>query len=485
MHMGADEFPSEEGLAKYRSLRVATDQSHLCNAPVTNLYFRTDGVVVPCWLQQGDGVQNRWGPDTSIGDIWAGTFLRNLRTDLAEGRLGGGCSLCKDCIDDGTRPLALSYDEIEPNPGYRWPVMMELELSNQCNLECVMCQGTLSHLIRKNREHLPPLPRVYDETFVEQVREFLPHLKELRFNGGEPFVQQIVFDICEAVYETNPNLRITVATNGNILNDRVRSHLERGNFHINFSVDSLRPLRYEAIRPRSSHATLIENFFWFRDYCAERDRILSVMVNPMRHNWDEMGEIMDWCLRNDAYCWYNVVRYPLHSALWNLPSDELREILATWQEVSFVHDPSTTRKSVFDSNMIAWNHLVDDQIAVWVLEQLDREAKGETDHLDPTPSLAIGGPAAGISTPVRIVPRPIASPPLPAEGDAHATEPDSLDPGAAKTTSGTNLVTTEPAQPAEVGATRPGDSREHSPGRRLTHGPLAGFRRWRGRRFTR
>lgn len=422
----ADDRPSAEGVAKYEALRKAKDQTHLCNAPVTNLYFRTDGLVVPCWLQIGDAVTNRWSPDRSIRDIWDSEYLGRLRADLRDGRMGGMCWLCKNCVDEGTRPLALAYEDVEPNPGYEWPSMIELELSNQCNLECVMCQGSLSHLIRRNREHLPPLPQAYDDSFVDQLREFIPHLQELRFNGGEPLVQSQVFDICELVYELNPGLKITIATNGNVLNDRVRSHFERGNFHVNISIDSLRPERYEAIRPRSDHAQLIDNFFWFRDYCDERDRILSVQVNPMRHNWDEMGEIMDWALKNDTRCWYNIVRYPLGSALWNLPADDLEEIHRRWAAIEFVHDPTTTRAEVFENNMVAWNHLVHDQMAIWVLEQRDRERKGETAQFDPAPALALGGPEAQRAVPVRLLPRryePTPEPAVEPVADAGPAEP--------------------------------------------------------------
>jgi MoaA/NifB/PqqE/SkfB family radical SAM enzyme len=75
--------------------------------------------------------------------------------------------------------------------------MMELEIENTCNLECVMCIGELSSAIRKNRDKLPPIKSPYNEAFVEQLEEFIPHLKELRFNGGEPFLINSVFRIFE------------------------------------------------------------------------------------------------------------------------------------------------------------------------------------------------------------------------------------------------------------------------------------------------
>ena len=68
--------------------------------------------------------------------------------------------------------------------------------------------GELSSGIRKNREGKPPLPMAYTDKFIEQLEEFIPHLEELRFNGGEPFAQRIVLDICDMVAEVNPKLKV-------------------------------------------------------------------------------------------------------------------------------------------------------------------------------------------------------------------------------------------------------------------------------------
>ena len=86
---------------------------------------------------------------------------------------------------------------------------------------------------------LPPMANAYDDSFVEQLREFIPHLEELRFNGGEPFAQKIVYDICMLVADINPSLRINIATNGTVYNKQVREILEKCNIHLNISIDSL------------------------------------------------------------------------------------------------------------------------------------------------------------------------------------------------------------------------------------------------------
>src|SRR5690349_5970144 len=91
----SDNRPNAGGLEKYNGLRKSADRTHLCNAPVTNLYLRTDGLAEPCWLQIGDGVTNRWSPDNSLMDIWNSRFLSELRDDLADNQLKGMCWQCK------------------------------------------------------------------------------------------------------------------------------------------------------------------------------------------------------------------------------------------------------------------------------------------------------------------------------------------------------------------------------------------------------
>src|SRR5690606_6216470 len=105
------------------------------------------------------------------------------------------CSVCKTNVENGNHVSVLSklYDynyEVQ-----EYPAVMEFELSNKCNLECVMCKGELSSTIRKQRDKLPPLNTPYDSTFVEQLKEFIPHLKEAKFLGGEPFLIDIYYEI--------------------------------------------------------------------------------------------------------------------------------------------------------------------------------------------------------------------------------------------------------------------------------------------------
>jgi radical SAM protein with 4Fe4S-binding SPASM domain len=339
-----------------------------CIAPLNNMYFTVEGNVAPCWLLVGR--VDKWSTTRSIKDIWFGENFNQYRNQLKEGIFNSECRVCKQKIEADTWPLALAYDGFSVK---EYPTVLELELSNQCNLECVMCDGRLSSGIRKNRDKLPPMPQVYDDTFVEQLREFIPHLEELRFNGGEPFAQKIVYDICMLVADINPSLRINIATNGTVYNKQVRTILDKCNIHLNISIDSLDKENYESIRVNGNFDDLMENFQTFKKYCKDNDRGLSVMVNPMNNNWWEMPEFVRFTTKHEVNLWYNTIHHPEHLSIWKLPSQNLGVILQTLEPQVEELKPVDYSNYVAHGNWEKLNHFVNKQIANWYNKQISRE----------------------------------------------------------------------------------------------------------------
>ena len=327
-----------------------------CNAPFNNMYFTVNGSVSPCWKTVG--LCDWWSNERSIMDIWKGNRFDKYRRALSENRWLHRCSECKKDMDGGVWPLAKAYQSYSVK---EYPTLMELELSNQCNLECVMCSGLLSSGIRKNRDKLPPLPQIYNDSFVEQMKEFIPHLEELRFNGGEPFAQNIVLDICNVVADINPGLKINIATNGLVYNKRVQHILDNNNIHLNISVDSLQKQRYKEIRINGNLDKLLINTKLFSNYCAANNRNLSIMVNPMRNNWDEMISFVEFAETMGASLWYNTILYPEDLALWNLESDKLKQIYDVLSNE--LSDISKTYK-----NFKIADHFVNNQVQNWLLD---------------------------------------------------------------------------------------------------------------------
>jgi len=251
--------------------------------------------------------------------------------------LSYGCKHCRYFAEhhkfSGLKPLV--FDKYHEMKEVQYPRVMEFELSNTCNFECVMCNGEVSSSVRKSRDKLPPLKSPYDAAFVDQLEEFIPHLKEAKFYGGEPFLIPIYFDIWERMLAVNPGIKFFVITNGSVLNDRVKSLLERGNFDIAVSMDSVRKEQLESIRRNVSHAELLDNINWFNSYCAGRNKNLVLSFTMMRINWMDFPEMIRFSNSIDAALYVSYLKFPPAYALWNLPEEDLKQIRSELQGLDF------------------------------------------------------------------------------------------------------------------------------------------------------
>jgi sulfatase maturation enzyme AslB (radical SAM superfamily) len=202
--------------------------------------------------------------------------------------------------------------------------MMQFSVSNSCNLQCIMCDGTASSAIRAHREGRPPLPKAYHESFFDELRGFLPHLKCTRFLGGEPFLQRECFRIWDMMIQGGSHIPCHVITNGTQWNSRVERVLRELPVDITISIDGFSSEVVEDIRIGASHPTLMKNFRRFHAYSAANRRHFTLTFCLMRQNWHEFGRL---CMFGDEWgcpVFVNTVRTPSHCSLYTLSDRELQ-----------------------------------------------------------------------------------------------------------------------------------------------------------------
>jgi len=358
-------YPNASWLESYNRSRTVSDTSLPCHAPFNSMYFNVHGEVGPCWLNlNGYGTY----PGQSVHEIWFGQHFIALREALKAKDMEYSCGTCLHNIRNGNHVSALARLHDYPYPLGQYPTVMEFELSNRCNLECVMCKGELSSTIRKNREHLPPMNSPYDSRFVDQLEEFIPHLHEAKFLGGEPFLIEIYYEMWERMVRLNPEIRVTVTTNATVLNQRVKDALARMRFNIIVSIDSFNADTYAGIRHRGDLGKVMPNFLWFREYARDAGTYFQVSVNPLRRNWHELHHILDTCNRHNAHLWFNTVLYPHAEALWTLGPAELGKVRAHLLAHVPSGRPEGCDPEVFDNNVRNYLNLADNQLCVWEKE---------------------------------------------------------------------------------------------------------------------
>lgn len=330
---------------KYRKLPLRYINEKICYAPFKSLYMGHGGKIFTCCYNRKYVLGTY--PKQTLEEIWFGEKANELRKAISEYDMSYGCNICSSMLTAGnfSAVKAKQYDRNKMNRN-KYPSVIEFELSNECNLGCIMCSGEFSSYIRKHIEGKEPIPAQYDNAFLLQLREFIPHLEEAKFFGGEPFLIPIYLDIWDLIMELNPKCSIILQTNATILSERVKKLLEKGNFKIGISLDSLQKDTYESIRRNAKYDKVMENIRYFRDYTKRKKTFFGISVCMMRNNWTEAADFVRYCNSLNADLYFHTVLSPHGLALNSLSAQELKDIYQQMGTESFNVENSTHKRNV-------------------------------------------------------------------------------------------------------------------------------------------
>lgn len=305
-----------------------------CNAPFSSMYLDQHGFVRACCMNDYQLLGNVTA--TSLRDIWLGEPADELRRAMEAHDLTVGCEFCKWQVDEGRSDLAFSkwfseYPVTDPEPA--WPQQLELSISNNCNLQCIMCNGEWSSSIRSHREHRPPLPKVYDGAFFEDLREFIPHLRRIKFLGGEPFLASETLRVMDLLVEMEANVRCHVTTNGTQWSPRVERIMDMLPIDVAVSLDASSKETYERIRIGSDWDEVQTNLDRFQERARRRNTDVTVTFCLMAVNWRDFAGFCEMADARGIGCAVNTVTEPAHLSLYRLPTDEFEVMLAELERI--------------------------------------------------------------------------------------------------------------------------------------------------------
>ena len=178
----------------------------------------------------------------------------------------------------------------------------------------------------------------------------------------------------------NPAVKMTMATNGSVLNSRVKDVLTRGNIHLNISMDGFSKETYESIRVGGNFERLMKNLDYFIAFCADHNRTLCIMVNPMRQNWWEMPDFVNWVNTQNIRIWFNSIIKPEDQSIWALSPEKLQEVYDTLNAATINPKPSLCSQEVYEHNVSTYTNLVHNQIHNWLIDA-HRQEESSSDSL--------------------------------------------------------------------------------------------------------
>lgn len=333
---------SAEHLKKYNAQRIPEARPLPCWAGERSMYFGLRGNVSSCCYNKTYFIGKY--PEESLEAIWFGEKRKTLAEQLKQHDFSFGCHGCHELITSGNYKAAPTnnFDQL-PDGKDGFPTKLDFELSNECNLECIMCRGEFSSAIRRNREKLPPIPSPYGEDFLQQLKPFIPHLKHSHFLGGEPFLIPVYQDIWKLIHTINPEVEISIQTNATILSERIKQLLESMRFTISISIDSIEKENYERIRKNSNFDKVKANMEWFHDYCQRKGTTFHLSVCPMPQNWQELPEFINYANEKQCRLFFNTVYHPKDCSFQSLSTSELDHIIGQLEQHSFPESTTNER----------------------------------------------------------------------------------------------------------------------------------------------
>jgi|TARA_R110000822_G_scaffold25827_4_gene78061 organic radical activating enzyme len=210
-----------------------------CLAPFTSVNLDSTGQVIPCCvynLKGDDKNAYEYFPKPNLADNITDKFNSWdwLRADIKKGKYPSNCDVCKlrgesgkTRADDYRRNLEpLITDEME-NPKL---LMMDLDLSNKCNLKCLHCGVHSStgwikdeaKLLNVNgnkfkRETRPWRSKIKNNNILDLLGspELTKHLKIVEIKGGEPLYQDQRYDVLDVFmkHDVAKNITLKYVTN--------------------------------------------------------------------------------------------------------------------------------------------------------------------------------------------------------------------------------------------------------------------------------
>lgn len=361
----------------------------LCILPFTHMQIGNNGNVRLCC--QTPYVEDELGTPLnvyqhSVDEIWNSAFMRTVRRSMIVGERVEHCTMCWQQEDAGGVSRRMSENalwrrglmrrELARFAGWRfleslfdpfrriktdaiardysllsYPIDLELEVGNTCNLKCRMCSPQFSSKIQHDDVHSKwhekegqasaggeaakpsyyPASRLPEKKhwFKEQALiygELLRAPKAIRhisYKGGEPLVSQEALDIVSYLGKEgrSKSLRFSITTNGTVCNLEFLRDCSRFQVvELAVSLDSIEA-QYEYIRFPAKWDVVVDNI---RRFSAQRNVYLMASVTFQAYNALQIVGLFRFCDSLGLEISISTLWTPSHLAVSVLPPNARR-----------------------------------------------------------------------------------------------------------------------------------------------------------------
>jgi organic radical activating enzyme len=232
-----------------------------------------------------------------------------------------GCETCFENEDNNLSSKRIEYKVYDNLKTKKNPKIIELDLSNFCNLKCIMCDANRSSQWAKtlNFNGISKTPK----QFIEAIGALSNDLEQLIIQGGEPSIMkeyELYFEILEKKNIIS-NVHISVITNLTNINTKFYGLLKKfKSVNLSVSIDAYGKIN-DYIRWPSKFKKIDSNLL---QICKNKDYQNISTINIMNTinilSLFDYSSFLEWAYRMEKICNENNKVFQIYNAPVNSPS---------------------------------------------------------------------------------------------------------------------------------------------------------------------
>ena len=159
----------------------------------------------------------------------------------------------------------------------------------KCNYRCIYCSKDGEGIFSNN-------PELTEEEILKIVENMTSiGINSVRLTGGEPFMRRGLINLAHKVKRINGIDKLSIVTNGAMINDEIIEQLSNNNpfDYMSVSLDTMDPIKYKCITQRDCF-NIVKNNILALSKCGVKVRINYVLTSD---NVGEAEQLIDFCLQ--------------------------------------------------------------------------------------------------------------------------------------------------------------------------------------------
>lgn len=334
--------PADISQRIYDSLQFSTDpvpfQNLVVNVentqPLDNQFILSDTICPLPWMHSQLDIQGNISAccvhsvttgsikKDNIIEIFDGDYMHKLRQDLVDGKKPSGCSRCWSTEEAGLSSIR-HYSRTKFLKDFLITYIdqpaitsLDLNLSNTCNFKCRICDANSSSLIAQEDAKIKKIPVTKtdpwstSDSFLNQIQNLLPTLKNIDLYGGEPFLNKELGKLLKQAMTLGlaNDIRLHFNSNGSIYPDHMVEYWPYfKKIDLHFSIDAIGS-RFELQRGGSWH-DVEQNILKIKNLnLSNCDITIYITIGAM--NIFYIDEVLDWANSHGFSTRPNYIEHP-------------------------------------------------------------------------------------------------------------------------------------------------------------------------------